>query len=98
MATIKQCRTRAKKIGMTLVVLPKTDYWYQRGDRYKVAEKRAAGVGAGAYGERIYGRTVAEIAKIISSLAREYKKAELTRKLDGHRLKRGYTTVPRKRR
>jgi len=91
MASIKECRARTKKLGLRFTILPKTDYWYKRGERYKVYAP-----GRGYIGTKVYGKTIAEISKQISSLAREQRRSEMMRKLNGHRPKYGYKTVPRK--
>jgi len=91
MASLKECRARAKKLGLRLTVLPKTDYWYKReGDRYKLSSPR------NAFGTKLYFKAVASMSKELSALERGQKRAEMMRKLNGHRLKYGYKTVPRK--
>lgn len=91
MASLKDCRARAKKLGLRLTILPKTDYWYKReGDRYKLSSPR------NAFGTRLYFKTVANMSKELSSLERGEKRGEMMRKLNAHRPKYGYKTVPRK--
>ena len=93
MASLKECRAKAKKLGLTFVKLPEKDYWYKKGERYKAYER-----GKGRYGTNLYGKTVADISKMLSAEARRQKKGEMMHRLNAHRAKYGYKTVPRKKR
>lgn len=93
MASLKECRAKAKKLSLRLVVLPKTDYWYKRGERYK-----AHSTGQKPFDTKIYAPTIAGMSKMLSAEERRQKKSGMMHKLDGHRPKYGYKTVPRKKR
>jgi len=83
MASLKECRARARKAGLTVHTIPKT---------HRAAQK---------YRFRLNGyhcRDVADLSKAITTVTREKKIHGTMRQLNGHRLKYGYTTVPRKRR
>ena len=91
MASLKESRAKAKKLGLRFTILPKTDYWYKRGERYKVYA-----VGKGMDGTRMYAKTIAEMSKLLSAEERRQKRSEMMRKLNGHRPKYGYKTIQRK--
>lgn len=78
MASLKECRARAKRLGFNVRKLAKP--W--QGHIYKV--------------NGWYVKTVAELTKAVSDMGRRQKASAMYRKLNGHRPKYGYKTVPRK--
>ena len=109
MASLKECRARANKLGLTVIRVPKTDYWYKKGDRYVLQGRKVTRRKDESYedyekrrhvfhyeGRQAYAKTVADLSKDITTLERLKRKSEMMVKLNGHRLKYGYKTVPRK--
>lgn len=88
MASLKECRTRARKHGLKVVAIPKK----QIEARVKTGYRKV-------YRYRVNGwhcTSVQDLAHAISSMIRQQKKEEMILKLNGHRPKYGYKTVPRK--
>jgi len=83
MASLKECRAKARKLGLTIFTIP---------EKSKLREKYRYRL------NHFYLKNVEELTKEISRAARAQKKTEMVRKLDGHRPKYGFKTVPRKRR
>lgn len=83
MASLKECRARAKKLGLTVTRIPESSSLAGR-YRYRVG--------------RYYAKNVDDMAKELAREARAQNKGEMLRKLNGHRPKYGYKTVPRKKR
>jgi len=110
MASLKECRARANKLGLTVIRVPKTDYWYKKGDRYvlqgRKVTRRKKDESYEDYekrrhvfhyeGRQAYAKTVADLSKDITTLERLKRKSEMMVKLNSHRPKYGYKTVPRK--
>lgn len=83
MASLKECRERAKKLGLTIFTIPKKSKLREK-YRYRL--------------NHYYAKDLDDLRNEISREARRQKKAEMVHKLDGHRPKYGFKTVPRKRR
>ena len=83
MASLKECRARAKQAGFKLVKLPERSSAYKHGLRYRV--------------NGYHAKTVQELSQVISQFIRQEKHHKAFRQLNGHRLKYGYKTVARKR-
>ena len=112
MASLKECRVRAKKLGLSVVALPKKDWLHkERGYRYVLQGRKVTQRAGESYenyqkrreifhyeGRQARAKTVAELSKRITTLERGKKRSEMMRKLNGHRPKHGYKTVPRKHR
>lgn len=107
--TEQRARERAKTLGLSVIVLPERSYWYKKGDRYVLRGREVKPRSGETYedyqkrkaifhyeGTQYYAKNLAELNKAITTLERRKKKSEMTRKLNGHRLRYGYTTVPRK--
>ena len=80
MLSLKQLKAKAKQLGLKV-----RDYRKEPIEdkyRYKL--------------NSVYCKTVVELNSAISTQVRLRKKGEMIRKLDGHRPKYGYKTVPRK--
>lgn len=81
MASLRDSRRRAKRLGLTVVKIPEGS---------KLAEKYRYRVNG------FHAKNVAELNRAISITGRRQKQAEMARKLNGHRPKYGYKTVARK--
>ena len=90
MASLKECRAKAKKHGWTIVAISKK--------QIEAHEKAGA---RKIYRYRVNGWhcvSVQDLTHAISQKIRDKKKTEMMWKLNGHRPKYGYKTVPRKKR
>ena len=91
MASLTECRVRARKLGL-MVIKFKTP---QHGKyRYRLASK--PGGAGGGFRTNIYCTSVAQVAHELSMAERYGRKWAMYQKLNGHRPKYGYKTVPRK--
>ena len=90
MASLKECRARAKAAGLKIVAIPKKQIEARKREGFRKIYRYRLNGG--------YCVSVYDLAKAISSEIRQQKKVEMMRKLNDHRPKYGYKTVPRKRR
>ena len=81
--TEQRARTRAKEAGFRIVKIPEKSRDYSRGYLYRI--------------DHHYVKSLDELNKVITAKIREKKKVEMMRKLNGHRPKYGYKTIPRER-
>ena len=89
MASLKECRARAKAHNLKIVAIPKK----------QIEARKKAGYRS-IYRYRLNGwhcTSVQDLAHAISKKIRDQKQSAMTSKLNGHRPKYGYKTVARKR-
>jgi len=87
MASLKECRARAKAHGFKVVAIPKKQIEARIKSDRKVYRYRVNGW---------HCTDVKDLTHAISSKIRGMKRSEMMLKLNGHRPKYGYKTVPRK--
>ena len=86
MASLKECREKARRIKYTVYLVPKKHRMYEQGYKYILKGN----------GDYVFYRTVSQLAEGIGRRVRGQRQYEMLRKLNSHRPKYGYKTVPRK--